>query len=244
MPLEQAVLAHQSLGIVDTADGPRTRVVLVAARRDVVERFHAAARAAGLRPVGIDLSAFAMIRALHDGSTGATLYVSVGGMTNLALAEGTHLRLHARRRPAASRRSPRALAERRGLTLDHARQWLTHVGLETPLEQVDGDAEIVEEARSVPARGRPPDRRRGAQLARLPPRAGRRARRRAGDPHRPRRRDPRLLRAARRRDRPAGHRRRRRRGASGWARRDRRRAAWRSPPASRSSRRRRASRQP
>ena len=34
MPLDQAVVEHQVLGPVDTADGPRTRVVLVAARRD------------------------------------------------------------------------------------------------------------------------------------------------------------------------------------------------------------------
>jgi type IV pilus assembly protein PilM len=44
MPLEQAVLEHQSLGLVDTADGPRARVVLVAARRDMIERLHNAAR--------------------------------------------------------------------------------------------------------------------------------------------------------------------------------------------------------
>ena len=38
MPLEQAVLEHQPLGIVETADGPRARVVLVAARRDMIDR--------------------------------------------------------------------------------------------------------------------------------------------------------------------------------------------------------------
>ncbi|MBS1870857.1 MAG: type IV pilus assembly protein PilM [Actinobacteria bacterium] len=148
MPLEQAVLSHQALGKIDTPDGPRTRVVLVAARRDVVERFHAAARQAGLRPVGIDLSAFAMIRALHDGTPGVTLYVSVGGMTNLALADGTTC-LFTRVVPGGVEALAAALAERRGLTLEHARQWLAHVGLTTPLEQLDGDAEIVEEARSV-----------------------------------------------------------------------------------------------
>ncbi len=152
MPLDQAVLSHQALGIVDTPDGPRTRVVLVAARRDVVERFHAAARQAGLRPVGIDLSAFAMIRALHDGTPGATLYVSVGGMTNLALAEGTTC-VFTRVVPGGVEALAGALAERRGLTLEHARQWLVHVGLTTPLEQVDGDPEIVEEARSVLVEG-------------------------------------------------------------------------------------------
>jgi type IV pilus assembly protein PilM len=148
MPLDQAVLSHQALGIVDTADGPRTRVVLVAARRDVVERFHAAARQAGLRPVGIDLSAFAMIRALHDGTTGAMLYVSIGGMTNLALAEGTTC-VFTRVVPGGVEALAAALAERRGLTLEHARQWLVHVGLTTPLEQIEGDPEIVEEARSI-----------------------------------------------------------------------------------------------
>src|SRR5947209_8071304 len=90
MPLEQAVLEHHSMGIVHTPDGPRTRVVLVAARRDMIESLLEASRRAGLRPQGIDLSAFAMIRALHRaGMTGATLYVSVGGMTNLAVADGT-----------------------------------------------------------------------------------------------------------------------------------------------------------
>ena len=152
MPLEQAVLEHQSLGLVDTADGQRTRVVLVAARRDMVERVHAAAKQAGLRPAGIDLAAFAMIRALHGPagteSAGATLYVSIGGVTNLALAEGTTC-VFTRVAPGGVEALASELAERRGLTLDHSRQWLTHVGLETPPEAVDGDPEIVEEARSV-----------------------------------------------------------------------------------------------
>ena len=116
MPLDQTVLEHQSLGLVDTAEGQRTRVVLVAARRDMVERLHGAARAAGLRPAGIDLSAFAMIRALHDGRPGATLYVSVAGMTNLALAEGTTC-VFTRAVPGGVEALAAALAERRGLTL-------------------------------------------------------------------------------------------------------------------------------
>lgn len=152
MPLEQAVLEHQSLGVVDTADGPRTRVVLVAARRDMVERLHAAARQAGLRPAGIDLSAFAMIRALQRGEGGATLYVSVGGMTNLALAEGSTC-VFTRVVPGGTEALAAELAERRALTLEHARQWLVHVGLETPLDAVDGDREIVTEARGVLAEG-------------------------------------------------------------------------------------------
>src|SRR5205807_211388 len=66
MPLDQAVLEHQVLGTVETPDGPRTRVMLVAARRDMIDKLLQAATSAGLRPQGIDLSAFAMIRALHQ----------------------------------------------------------------------------------------------------------------------------------------------------------------------------------
>jgi type IV pilus assembly protein PilM len=148
MPLEQAVLEHSSLGIVETADGPRTRVVVVAARRDMIERLYTAARQAGLRPAGIDLSAFAMVRALHRGEPGATLYVSVGGMTNLALAEGTTC-VFTRVVPGGVESLAAELAERRGLTLEHARQWFVHVGLHTPLETIEGEEEIVSEARRV-----------------------------------------------------------------------------------------------
>jgi type IV pilus assembly protein PilM len=149
MPLDQAVLDHQTLGPVETADGLRTRVMLVAARRDMIDRLIQAATQAGLRPQGIDLSAFAMIRALHRGDAAqTTLYVNVGGITNLAIATGlqcvfTRVIQHGADSLAAE------LAERRGLTLDHASAWLVHVGLESALEVVDGDEDIVMEARSV-----------------------------------------------------------------------------------------------
>jgi type IV pilus assembly protein PilM len=149
MPLDQAVLEHHSLGVVETPDGPRTRVVLVAARRDMLETLLDATRQAGLRPQGIDLSAFAMIRALHrPGAVGATLYISVGGMTNLAVAEGTTC-VFTRAVPQGVESLAGELAERRGLTIEHAHGWLKHVGLDAPVEEVEGDQEIVVEARTV-----------------------------------------------------------------------------------------------
>ena len=39
------------------------------------------------------------------------------------------------------------------LTLEHADSWLIYVGLETPVEDIEGDAEIVTEARSVLSEG-------------------------------------------------------------------------------------------
>lgn len=94
MPLENAVLDFHPLGIVDAPGGQRQRVAVVAAQRDMIQRLLSAVRRAGLRPEAIDLSAFALIRALHRPSAEApaaaerVLYLNVGGLTNLAIAEG------------------------------------------------------------------------------------------------------------------------------------------------------------
>jgi type IV pilus assembly protein PilM len=149
MPLEQAVIEHQVLGTVETPDGPRTRVLVVAARRDMIDRLLEAIRRAGLSPQGIDLSAFAMIRALHrPGSTAPVVYVNVGGITNLAVAEGATCTF-TRVIPYGTESVAGELAERRGLTLEHAHGWLVHVGLRDAVDTIDGDPEIVAEARAV-----------------------------------------------------------------------------------------------
>jgi type IV pilus assembly protein PilM len=154
MPLDQAVLDFQVLGPVETEEGPRTRVILIAARRDMVERLVSATRRAGLRPVGVDLSAFAMIRALAPGAdaaasgSGAMLYVNVAGLTNIAVAHG-YTCLFTRTVAGGYDGLAGELAERCGLTLQHARQWLLHVGLVAPMSDVAGDAAIVAEARNV-----------------------------------------------------------------------------------------------
>lgn len=150
MPLDDAVLDYHSVGIVDTPEGPRQRIVLVAARRDMIVKMLDAARAAGLKPIGIDLSAFGMVRALQQPGTesGRELFVSVGGLTNLAVSDDGVCSFT---RVAGSGLESLAveLAERRELTLDHARGWLHHVGLETDLSKIDGDEKIIADARTV-----------------------------------------------------------------------------------------------
>jgi len=92
MPLDSVILDFHALGIIDTPNGPRQQIILVAARRDMIERVLEAARAAGLRPEGVDLSAFAMIRALAPAAgpvAERVLYLAIGGLTNLAVAEGS-----------------------------------------------------------------------------------------------------------------------------------------------------------
>jgi type IV pilus assembly protein PilM len=154
MPLDQAVLDYQSIGNVETPDGERTRVVLVAARRDMIERLVAAARAAGLKPEGVDLSAFAMLRALDDGGPdpAPVLYVNISGMTNVVIADGGVCRF-TRVVSGGLEAMVGQLAERRALTLEHSRQWLSLVGLTAPIDTIEGDAAIAAEARSVLADG-------------------------------------------------------------------------------------------
>jgi type IV pilus assembly protein PilM len=162
MPLDQAVLEHQVVGGVPAEEGtaPQVDVVVVAARRDMVSSFLEPVRRAGLQPVGVDLSAFAMIRALADAGMvdaavepgerprEAVLYCNVGDVTNLAVARGRSC-LFTRVSHAGLESVTERLVATRGLTGEHAMQWLSYVGLERPIGELEGDPEIVAEARAA-----------------------------------------------------------------------------------------------
>ena len=159
MPLDQAVLEHQVVGGVPAEEGraPQVDVIVVAARRDMVASFLEPIRRAGLDPVGVDLSAFGMIRALAGGDTqaggavgerpaAAVLYCSVGDVTNLAVARGRSC-LFTRVSHVGLEATAGALAGSLGLSPEHATQWLAHVGLERTPEQIEGDPQTVAQAR-------------------------------------------------------------------------------------------------
>ncbi len=131
MPLSNAVLDFHALGIVETPEGPRQRVVLVAAQRDMIQRLLAAVRDAGLRPEGIDLSAFALIRSLYRPDpehAGRVLYLNVDGLTNMAIAEGTLCRF-TRVVGGGIEAMASQLAERRSIPLVEARTLIAAVDL-------------------------------------------------------------------------------------------------------------------
>jgi type IV pilus assembly protein PilM len=196
MPLEHAVIDYQIVGHPTREDGSRElEVVAVAARRDMLDRLLEALHRAGVRPIGIDLSAFGMIRALaqesHDAGVPPTpsadpsavpvdgspakLYCNLGDVTNLAVARGRTC-LFTRISPFGVEGIAERLAERRGLTLEQARQWLGQVDRRTedvdrpaeevdadhataevdaapPTEEADGDSDTAETARVVLAEG-------------------------------------------------------------------------------------------
>jgi len=173
MPLDEAVLEHQIVGGVAGEDGstPQVEVVVVAARREMVGAILKPLRSAGLEPVGVDLSAFGMIRALTDidpdaGAVpapaeeeaadeetvpqpgDAVLYCNLGDAINLAVARDRGC-LFTRMAATGLEEISARLAGGTGLSQEHAAQWLTHVGLDTPVESIEGDPQIVGEARRI-----------------------------------------------------------------------------------------------
>jgi type IV pilus assembly protein PilM len=148
MPMDEAVMDFQPLGTVQTIGGLKSRVVVVAVRREMVERAAAAVQAAGLQLEGIDLSAFGMVRALGSAHEDAALFVNVAGLVNVAVANRDGC-LFTRAAAGGIESVAQTLAERRGLTMEHARQWLAHVGLAVPVEAVEGDPELVAATRAT-----------------------------------------------------------------------------------------------
>jgi type IV pilus assembly protein PilM len=152
MPLSNAVLDFHPLGIFDTPEGPRQRVVLVAAQRDMVQRLLAAVRDAGLRPEGVDLSAFALIRSLYRPDpehAGRVLYLNVDGLTNMAIAEGTTCRF-TRVVGGGIEAMASELAERRSIPLVDARSLIAAVDLTvSPVPELASQVTVDAEPESV-----------------------------------------------------------------------------------------------
>ena len=93
MPLDEAVLDYQVIGQATTPEGAGAmRVIVVAAREPMIMRLVDAVRGAGLRPEGIDLSAFALMRVVAPETepepAQARVYCHLAGVTNLAVGVG------------------------------------------------------------------------------------------------------------------------------------------------------------
>jgi type IV pilus assembly protein PilM len=97
IPLDEAVLDYVVLDDSTREDGtPVRRILLVVAYREVVDRYLEACRTAGLEVVGIDLEAFALLRALAAPTDepvggGALVAVAVGfDRTTIAVSTGRY----------------------------------------------------------------------------------------------------------------------------------------------------------
>jgi type IV pilus assembly protein PilM len=91
IPPDQAIIDFQSVGWIEDESGPRQRLVVVAAHREMIDTLVSAVRRAGLRVDGIDLEAFALIRSLTPRAIteahGAHVLTHVGaGATNIVVS--------------------------------------------------------------------------------------------------------------------------------------------------------------
>ncbi len=95
IPLEEAVLDYHVLSDTVNDEGVRVRrVLLVVAYRELVDRYVAACRKAGIKLAGIDLEGFAALRALSGGdeaqANAALVVASVGhDRSTLAVSNGS-----------------------------------------------------------------------------------------------------------------------------------------------------------
>jgi type IV pilus assembly protein PilM len=166
MPLDQAVLDYRVVGGSSGEEGGQEtiEVVVSAARREMIGAALKPLRDAGLDPVGVDLSAFALIRALGDPlqrpdgeapgipDLATVLYCNVGETSNLAIAQGRICRF-TRVSPAGLESVVTGLCEKTGMSPEHTRLWMTHVGLGRPIGAIEGDPAAVEATREALERG-------------------------------------------------------------------------------------------
>jgi type IV pilus assembly protein PilM len=97
IPIEEAVLDYQVLGDrVDDEGNKVRRILLVVAYRELIDRYVSACKKAGLRLTGIDLEAFALLRALATPkedeaapADAATVVVAIGhDRSTFAVSDG------------------------------------------------------------------------------------------------------------------------------------------------------------
>ncbi|HEX5713761.1 MAG TPA: type IV pilus assembly protein PilM [Solirubrobacterales bacterium] len=161
MPIDDAVLDHRVVGGAATAEAatPQLDVVVVAARRAMVAAWLETLRKAGLQPMGIDLSAFGLIRAMGElpepegeeapaRPTTSVLYANIGEVTNLAIARGRSC-LFTRVSPVGIGDIVSSLGSSTEMAREHSRQWLYYVGLTHPAESLEGDPATVAQTRAV-----------------------------------------------------------------------------------------------
>ncbi len=91
MPVEEAVLDHVVLGPREKGSD-LDRILLVAAQKNMIVSFTSALRAAGIRPVGVDVKALSLMRSTLPDTLfdeGAALLLDVGTeITNLVVSQG------------------------------------------------------------------------------------------------------------------------------------------------------------
>lgn len=164
IPPDQSIVDFQPIMRYEGDSGTRERVVVVAAHRDMIEQLVSVVRGAGLHPVGIDLEAFALLRALQpppsvldEGSvdTQAQAVVHVGAELTQVIVSVDRNCHFTRMIGFGGDQLTRAVEERTGLPPEEAEVVKRACGLLGPIGE-GWDTGIVAEVRHALAVGARP----------------------------------------------------------------------------------------
>ena len=144
IPIDQAVLDYHVVGeAVDEAGNVSRRILLAAAYRESIDRYVEACRAAGIELVGIDLEAFALLRAVAPAERSQTdkpvalVAVSLGhDRSTLAISDGETCEF-TRVLEWGGEKLESAIAFDLGVTPDEAHELLLDASLEDDPDRVE-----------------------------------------------------------------------------------------------------------
>ncbi len=157
IPLDEAVLDYQVLSVLQDDEGkPQYHVQFVVAYRDLVDGFVQAARAADVELIGVDLDAFALLRALAPlgrpadaESASAVVAVAVGAeRSTIAVSNGLICEF-TRVLEWGGRSMTDALVEQLSVGAEDAERLKIAVGLAGDIADQSIEAEQVARAREV-----------------------------------------------------------------------------------------------
>ena len=147
MPLDEAVMDYQVLG-PQGEGSDLDRILIVAAQKEMVFRYTAAVREAGLRPVGVDVKALSLLRStLPDAlfeDEGAVLLLDIGTeLTNLVVSQSARPTL-TRFIPGGSGYFIQAIADAADLSEDEAEKQLMNPEVRIGYADATVGAEVEE----------------------------------------------------------------------------------------------------
>ena len=153
MPVEQAILDVHPLEEIETDEGRRQRVLLVAADRSTVTSLLSAVSGAGLTATSIDLTSFAILRALGSvddlglGQTAEALVDVGASVTNIVVSQGGVPRF-VRILLMGGADITETVAERMGISIDEAEaiKQVTSLPLDHAYAGADPTVRVVEAA--------------------------------------------------------------------------------------------------
>lgn len=158
MPIDEAILDYVVLG-PQGEGSDLDRILIVAAQRDMISRYSAAIRAAGLKPQGVDVKALSLVRSTLPNSLfddeGAILLLDIGTeITNLVVSQGGNPTL-TRFIPGGSAYMAQAVAEAADLPEEEAERQLMNpkvrIGPEPEEEVEEAEGQDDDEENFDPA---------------------------------------------------------------------------------------------